>query len=86
MEDQIEALKSLIQSGLSRLAKTPDATGYALCELNIEEKGITNLYKLLDKYPYLRYINISKNELNDLDAFTSISHLLVLNACKNQIS
>jgi hypothetical protein len=27
MEDQIEALKSLIQSGLSRLAKTPDATG-----------------------------------------------------------
>jgi hypothetical protein len=52
----------------------------------MEEKGITNLYKLLDKYPYLRYINISKNELNDLDAFTSISHLLVLNACKNQIS
>lgn len=47
---------------------------------------MTSFYQLLEDYPHVRYINVSKNELTDLQALEVIQHLMVLNAAKNNIA
>lgn len=37
--------------------------GYAYSDLDLEGKDVSDLLSLLEKYPHLRYINVSKNSL-----------------------
>jgi hypothetical protein len=72
-DDLLRATQCL-KSGLARIAKTADGTGiqiikgYAYCDLDIEMKDLKDLYNVLENYPHLRYINVSKNALTHISA------------------
>lgn len=53
--------------------------------LNIEEKELINLYDIIENYPHLRYANISNNKIQEIDSFSKLESLLLLNGSKNEI-
>lgn len=59
--------------------------GYAFSELDLDNKEIQELGDMLKNFPFLRYINLRNNKLKDIKAILHVSHLLVVNAAKNQI-
>lgn len=85
-------MHQFVKNGLSRLGRTADGSGtaiikgYAFVNLDVEGKDIKSLHDVLASYPHLRYINVSKNQLSELQSVNAIANLLVLNAAKNQIS
>ena len=82
--EQLECEKK-IKENLSQISKTYDNSSFAYVNLNISEKELKKLYDLLKDYPYLRYINVSKNEIEDIDCIGNIPYLLTLNASNNLI-
>jgi len=82
--EEVETKKK-IQAGLSQLSKIHDNSNFAYVSLNVAEKEIKNLYDIIPKYPYLRYVNMEKNEIENIESLGSITYLLTLNLSNNQI-
>lgn len=83
--EQVETQKK-IREGLSQISKIYNNSGLAYINLNISEKEIKKLYDILNDYPYLRYVNLSKNEIENIECVGNIPYLLSLNASNNLIN
>ena len=77
--------QELISSGLGLVGTHPVSQGHAFLELTLESKGIRNL-DLLVNYPLLMYVNLSDNEIDNLEVFGTQSCLMQLVARNNKIS
>eukprot|EP00347_Sterkiella_histriomuscorum_P017186 403350341 len=74
-----------IAAGLSQVSKIHDGSSYAYVNLNLEEKELEELGDHLRLYQHLRFLNLSKNQLKDINEITYLPYLLTLNASENQI-
>ncbi|CDW77484.1 leucine-rich repeat-containing protein 23 [Stylonychia lemnae] len=63
-----------------------DGSSYAYVNLNLEEKELQELGDQLRLYQHLRFLNLSKNQLQDLSEVTYLPYLLTLNTSENQIN
>ena len=48
-------------------------------------KELNNLYDIIENYKHLRYANLSVNKFTEVEQFTKLESLLVLNGSKNEI-
>jgi len=62
-----------------------DGSSYAYVKLDLEEKELEELGDSLRLYQHLRYLNLSKNSLKDIQEIVHLPLLLTCNASSNQI-
>ncbi|KAF5394606.1 hypothetical protein PHET_10915 [Paragonimus heterotremus] len=75
----------LIQLGLCSIEPTADGISYAPTKFICNKKSLTDV-TALQKFIFLRYINIAFNELTNLVPLENLHNLLVLNASYNHIT
>lgn len=75
-----------MSAGLDSIGKIADGTNYSFAHLNCPNKGLTQLYDVMEGYPHLRMINLSENKLTDVNTLTKIKYLRQLNLSKNEIA
>ena len=76
----------IFKTGLSQVNKTYDNSGYAYTNLTLQEKELKDLHDILNNYPHLKHINISQNEVQNIDSIAAVPYLLTLNASTNLIN
>ena len=67
------------------MSKTADNVSFAYCRLEIPEKEIEGLYRALEFYPHLRYLNINNNKIRDISMCADLHYLVYLDANTNEI-
>lgn len=72
-----ESIVSTITSGLSRLSRTQDQSGYAYTSLDISGKDLETVSGL-ENYIHLRYLNASSNALTSEALMSQLSRLEAL--------
>lgn len=97
-EPKIILEAAAIQGGLSNLQRTPDGASYAFAYLNVEEKdpqvqelvnvnpGKTEGECAIEKFKYLRVVNLNKNAFGSVDRLKHLNYLYELHAAGNQIA
>ncbi|CAH1402050.1 unnamed protein product [Nezara viridula] len=85
--DEIEPNLNILtlSSGLGNIALTPDLKGYGYTKLQLPSKGIKSV-ELLQYYPYLQYVDLANNNIEDLSPLWNIKHLVVLDLSKNNLT
>ena len=63
IEEETKKVKEFCKEGLSLLSKTADNVSFAYCKLDIQDKELEGIYRALEFYPHLRYLNISNNKI-----------------------
>ena len=53
--------------------------------LRFNEKEIDGLYRALEFYPHLRYLNIKDNKIRDISMVANLHYLVYLEASSNDI-
>lgn len=76
----------IFKTGLSQVNKTYDNSGYAYTNLNLQEKELKELHDILTNYPHLKHINISQNEVQNIESIAAVPYLLTINASTNLIN
>ena len=75
-----------VKQGLSVLAKTFDGSSYAYSSLSLTSLGIKSMGDCLRLFTHLRNLNISKNNLKELDEVLHLPYLVTLDASENQVA
>lgn len=80
-------LKS-VSAGLSQIDKTYDGSSYVYTTLNLQERDpkLQLLGDALNEFEHLRNVNLSQNELEDVEALAKMPHLLTVNCQENAIT
>lgn len=87
-DEEVQALPltpDMVSSGLSQIARTLDGLSYAYVRLSIAGKGVTELGSTLTKFEHLRYIDASKNRLEDADSLATLKGLLFVDLRQNAL-
>ncbi|XP_014289631.2 leucine-rich repeat and guanylate kinase domain-containing protein isoform X1 [Halyomorpha halys] len=86
-EDEIEPNLTILtlSSGMGNLALTPDLKGYGYTKLQLPSKGIKGI-ELLQYYPYLQYVDLANNNIEDPSPLWKIMHLVVLDLSRNNLT
>lgn len=74
-----------VKNGLSQIEKTLTGDGYAFCSLNCENQNIEIIAKEIERYKYLKYINMSKNKIQNIENVCLLPHILFLDLSFNLI-
>lgn len=77
--------EELMAGSLMLLCKTGNGLSHAYVRLEAAQKEITDI-SIIKNYIHLRYIDISNNNLKDISALNSLTHLLTLKADFNKLS
>eukprot|EP00933_Yihiella_yeosuensis_P025943 TRINITY_DN20132_c0_g1_i1.p1 TRINITY_DN20132_c0_g1~~TRINITY_DN20132_c0_g1_i1.p1 ORF type:complete len:316 (-),score=92.10 TRINITY_DN20132_c0_g1_i1:151-1098(-) len=78
----VELVEEAMQ--LSEVSKAIDGSGFAYSRLDCISKRIGSI-KVLEQYPYLRQIDLSKNCIEDVTPVGKLNHILSLNLASNSI-
>jgi Leucine-rich repeat (LRR) protein len=76
---------AMISKHLSLIARTVEGLSHSYIRLELHEKEITNLNDL-EKFPHLRYIDVSGNQIISIEDLKFLPYLLSINLSKNFIS
>lgn len=60
-----------------------DGSTYAFTDLNLEDKGLENLGDQLTDFDHLRFVNLNKNRLENIDKLRNLKYLQSLSAKEN---
>ena len=63
-----------------------DGTAYAYTKLNLPNKGIVMMTELIIDYPHLRQIDLSSNQLSEINQVQKLKYVTHLNLSRNCIS
>lgn len=74
-----------VKSGLSQIEKILTGDGYAFSNLHCEDKNIEIIPKEIEQFKYLKYINMSKNNISNIDNLCLLPHILFLDISFNAI-
>ena len=86
VEKEKKRVEKVLVGGLQQIAKTADNSGYSFVSLKCADKEIgVSLYNLIDKFSHLRYIDLSKNQLENIDGIQDLEYLVYLNLRTNQL-
>ena len=86
IEEETKKVREFCKEGLSLLSKTADNVSFAYCKQEIIEKEIEGLYRALEFYPHLRYLNIKDNQkIRDISMVADLHYLVFLDASGNDI-
>lgn len=97
-EERFPLSGEMIASGLSSIQKTAgnkpskfrtfsllDGSAYAFTVLNLEGKGVQDLDDSLRAYKHLRQINLSNNDILDVNDVQMLPYLVSLQASGNKV-
>eukprot|EP00002_Diphylleia_rotans_P000968 TRINITY_DN10528_c0_g1_i11.p1 TRINITY_DN10528_c0_g1~~TRINITY_DN10528_c0_g1_i11.p1 ORF type:complete len:294 (+),score=65.42 TRINITY_DN10528_c0_g1_i11:106-987(+) len=76
--------EDLMATNLSRLTKTPDGTSFAYSRIALTGKSI-GVIDILAKYPYIQYVELTKNMISDPSILGSLKFLLLVNLSENKL-
>ena len=85
IHEETRKVKEICKDGLSLLSKTADNVSFAYVKQEINEKEIEGLYRALEFYPHLRYLNIKDNKIRDISMVANLHYLVYLEASSNEI-
>ncbi|XP_010394422.1 leucine-rich repeat-containing protein 23 [Corvus cornix cornix] len=77
--------EEVVKEGLSLLSKTDDGLAHAYVKFEAKDKGLTDI-SLLKRFIHLRYVDLSKNKLQDLSPLSSLTQLLWLKVDGNLLT
>lgn len=69
---------------LSKIGKTVDSLGFAYFELTCVGKEVGSI-EILEQYPHLRQIDLSKNSIQDVGSLAKLENVLKVNLSVNRI-
>jgi len=76
----------ILCKSLSLIDKTVEGSGYVFTKLDCSDKAITHLGDKVQEYKHLKYLTLSKNQIEDLDPVSKLPHSLCLVASENKIT
>lgn len=85
IHEETRKVKEIAKEGQSMLSKTADNVSFAYVKLEINEKEIEGLYRALEFYPHLRYLNIKDNKIRDISMVADLHYLVYLDTSSNEI-
>jgi Leucine-rich repeat (LRR) protein len=74
----------LVGGNISLLARTGNGLSFAYVKLELHGKNITDL-DILESYPNLRYVDVSENQLTNINGISNLEYILSLDVHVNQI-
>lgn len=77
--------EEVMAGSLLLLCKTGNGLSHAYVRLDAAQKELTDI-SIIKNYIHLRYIDISNNNLKDISALNSLTHLLTLKADFNKLT
>jgi hypothetical protein len=76
----------ILCKSLSLIDKTVEGSGYVFTKLDCSEKELTHLGNKVQDYKHLKYVTLSKNQIEDLAPVSQLPHCLCLVASENKIT
>jgi hypothetical protein len=76
----------ILCKSLSLIDKTVEGSGYVFTKLDCSEKELTHLGNKVQDYTHLKYVTLSKNQVEDLEPVSKLPHCLCLVASENKIN
>eukprot|EP00746_Dinoflagellata_sp_MGD_P160783 gnl/MRDRNA2_/MRDRNA2_87692_c0_seq1.p1 gnl/MRDRNA2_/MRDRNA2_87692_c0~~gnl/MRDRNA2_/MRDRNA2_87692_c0_seq1.p1 ORF type:complete len:425 (+),score=121.43 gnl/MRDRNA2_/MRDRNA2_87692_c0_seq1:73-1275(+) len=76
----------ILCKSLSLIDKTVEGSGYVFTKLDCSEKELTHLGNKVQEYKHLKYVTLSKNQVEDLEPVSKLPHCLCLVASENKIN
>jgi len=72
----------MVKECLTQLCKIGDGLAHAYVKMDCKERELTDI-TLMGQYIHIRYIDISTNNLKNIDSISSMTHMLSLKADQN---
>lgn len=76
----------ILRTSLSLIDKTVEGSGYVFTKLDCSEKELTHLGNKVQQYTQLKYVTLSKNQVEDLEPVSKLPHCLCMVASENKIT
>ncbi|ELU09120.1 hypothetical protein CAPTEDRAFT_183796 [Capitella teleta] len=77
--------EEMLTECLSLLCKTGDGMAHAYVKLDAHDRELTDI-SILQGFIHLRFVDINKNNLRDISALNSLSHMVALKAEHNKLT